>query len=680
MYSDGAHQTNNSDDWYSDEYDTYRAEHIAIGIRLGQRWCSVSCIEDGKVRDLIGKIPSLVTFTPNKTYYGTEAIRHSITNINNSIYQFFGLLGRKYNSKPVQQLIKHITYDIIQIDPSKHHQIPQYELVDEDIGIPIRFTSHSQPHIYSVIEIVSQFLEHIMRETEDRLGCAINHVAISVPNTFGQLQRLALLQAAKEVNIEPLRLVTSCLAASVCLRYHQIQQIHGTSSETTDEDDSKGEDIHAQDAYDYNNRPYTNESIKNGYYSNNKKNGYGSHYSGEKTAAKKKKKNRTTQNKCYLIADLSNIACSVSVIECVEKRHSEIVKVYHLLGTINYGIWRMINSFSLFVVKSFVDGYRGYYRPTMNMIEDKGAKRYVKSKYNYRNDVFVYKQLQQIEEIEMEEENSSDDDDEEEEDWTNTVNKNEALKCRFRSQMLCDTIIEHLHDQYKNEEVQIQYDKFYRSFSLQLILTSRTLHEIALNPFLFNMINCIDKILQEAKSNNKCKKIDECVLVGDGGNIPQVVALFGEYFNVNAELSSHHIVARGCAIVSAVDQELISTPISLDVLPQSIRMYDATNGKHNTLIIEAQNPCPCKKTVTRYTSKNNQSTYDMKFYEGESTNNKSCALIGVFQIINIPKRPKRETKIVIAVHLDRNCIMMVSAEDVTSKPPMQLTVIKLPNH
>eukprot|EP01083_Nonionella_stella_P261674 890660_1 len=103
------HRLHHSGDWsYHDpgDFDIYRAEKIAIGIRLGQKWCSVSCIEDGKIRDLISKIPSLVTFTQNETYYGADAIRHSITNITNSIYQFFGLLGNKYNDKFVQQLKK----------------------------------------------------------------------------------------------------------------------------------------------------------------------------------------------------------------------------------------------------------------------------------------------------------------------------------------------------------------------------------------------------------------------------------------------------------------------------------------------------------------------------------------------------------------------------------------------
>ena len=180
------------------------------------------------------------------------------------------------------------------------------------------------------------------------------------------------------------------------------------------------------------------------------------------------------------------------------------------------------------------------------------------------------------------------------------------------------------------------------------------------------------------KKKKKRIKIDECILVGDGGNIPEVVSLFSEYFNINQELSLQPIVARGCAIVAAVDQELIPSPISLDLLQFSIRMEDAVNNKdENTLIIESQTACPCKKTVTRYTYLNNQQTYSMKFYEGESNNNKLCKLIGIFEIRNIEKRPKRDTKMVIAIHIDRNCIMFVTAEDVTSKPPKQLNVVKL---
>merc|ERR1712129_290187 len=179
-----------------------------------------------------------------------------------------------------------------------------------------------------------------------------------------------------------------------------------------------------------------------------------------------------------------------------------------------------------------ISGYIDYYRPNLQLSQHKRTKRKrFRSPYRYKNDEIIYKQLQQIEDIERHEDDRSDIDIDD--DYVN-----EALKCRFRAQMLCDTVIEHLHDQYRDEEVQIHYEHFYRTFSLQLMLTTNTLHDIALNPFLFALMNKIDIMLQQCNV-----QIDECVLVGDGGRIPQAVALFNEYFNVNQTLATLPIVS-----------------------------------------------------------------------------------------------------------------------------------------
>jgi len=786
MFLPDGHRIDSSDDWSQQSREQWETEKVALGIRLGQVRCSVSCVENGQLRDLFPKIPSLVTFTSERTYYGQEAIKHSITNISNSVYQFLGLLGRRFEDKAVQQFARHCTYRVVQIDRTQHPQIPRYPLIDEDIGVPIQCTASSF-RIYTIIDIVSQFLQFIIREAQQRLGCRVHHVAISVPNTFGQLQRVALMQAAKEANIEPLRLVTSCMAASVCLRFHQIRAAQeGATSEPPD-DDHKEEVLHSvedgKEAVDYNNSPYTayrghSELGKNGYYHEDgihdahrslhhgHSNGhhYGhhhhDHHHAEQQRARRKRKKRGsgTRSRCYLVADLSNIGCSLSIVECKQKRHSDLVKVRFCSGSTSDGLWRMINAFSLFVVRSFVDGYKGYYRPhrldadhqpqtdafdrdglygpdghhgfsrsehdhhrerdrrakasrsrRRKRSRDRGRTRKRRafydsiSRYDYGHDVCVYDELQRIESIE-----TTESDPEELDrgrsppgDALNGVHgvhrvrgmngnvggsrssvdvyslDNEALKCRFRAQMLCDTIIEHLHDQYCNEEVQIHYEKFYRSFSLQLILTAQKLQQIALDPFLFSLTHCLDKILQQ---NGDELRIDECLLVGDGGNIPAVESLFGEYFELNAEAAMHSecVVARGCAVAAAIDVELVPSPICLDLLPHSIRMEDATNNGTDTncVVIAAQNPCPCKKTVKRYTYRKEQTTYSMRFYEGESNNNRLCELIGRFEIRNI-KRRKSTTQIVIAVHVDRNGIIMVSAEDVSASPPVPLTVVKL---
>lgn len=190
------HKLDSSDDWSFQSNDQWDTEidnigKVALGIRLGQVRCSVSYVENGEVRDLIPKMPSIVSFTRDRTYYGQEAQLQSISNISNSIYQFFGLLGRRFEDKSVQQFVKHCTYRLVKIDRTRYPQIPKYPLIDEDIGVPIQFTANATPHIYTVIDIVSQFLEYIISESQKQLGGRrIHHVAISVPNTFGQSQRV----------------------------------------------------------------------------------------------------------------------------------------------------------------------------------------------------------------------------------------------------------------------------------------------------------------------------------------------------------------------------------------------------------------------------------------------------------------------------------------------------------
>merc|ERR1719295_1776057 len=350
MYLPDGHKLDSSDDLTFQSNEQWDAENdrrdkVAIGIRLGQLRCTVSYVQNGELRDLIPRIPSLVTFTRDRTYCGTEAVKHSISNISNSIYQFFGLLGRRFEDKSVQQFARHCTYRLVKIDRTRHPQIPKYPLIDEDIGVPIQFTANATPHIYTVIDIVSQFLEHIIRECKCRLSERIDHVAISVPNTFGQSQRLALMQAAKEANIEPLRLVTSCMAASVCLQYHHTLRGHDTTSHDVHSDDYKEDatNHHDDSKVDYTNSPYTAyhgphdhhnghfSGSKNGYYNHhnghhhNQHNHYGQyhhhhHHHDDHRRKRRKRKKRKSRSRCYLVADLSNIGCSLSIIECKQKR------------------------------------------------------------------------------------------------------------------------------------------------------------------------------------------------------------------------------------------------------------------------------------------------------------------------------------------------------------------------
>lgn len=58
-------------------------------------------------------------------------------------------------------------------------------------------------------------------------------------------------------------------------------------------------------------------------------------------------------------------------------------------------------------------------------------------------------------------------------------------------------------------------------------------------------------------------------------------------------------------------------------------------------------------------------------------NKNTCELIGEYEIRKIEPRPKGLTRLVLAIHIDRNCIFMLSAEDGTVSPPVSLPVVRI---
>merc|ERR1712228_378722 len=148
-----------------------------------------------------------------------------------------------------------------------------------------------------------------------------------------------------------------------------------------------GDDVDDDDM-EQKNKEYDGLNRAYSYYSNHDRFDY-NEYNNATRKESKLHKNQNKKNKCFLIADLSNIACSLSIIECIQKRHSDIVKVHFISGNINCGIWRMINSFSLHVIESFIDGYIQYskeHRAQIKLSQKDDVNSRECDKYKYKND------------------------------------------------------------------------------------------------------------------------------------------------------------------------------------------------------------------------------------------------------------------------------------------------------
>ncbi|ETO17825.1 hypothetical protein RFI_19485 [Reticulomyxa filosa] len=617
-----------------------RSSSVAIGVYIGERWTYVSAFQEGVISDVIKKMPSVITFAKENTFFGHDAFKHSFNNIENTIYGFFALLGkrcrldRKYKGSE--------------------------GMMKENIGIPIRQSEESvgkkgrgsnenknsnQIIIYTPIQLVSMFLQHIVKESSQVLS-SYNNVSEENDVLYAlwiccTCISQALVHAAKLAKIENVRIpIVYCCWIKIATE----------------------EDMATQ---------------------------------AEKDFQKKKFPGKT------LIVDVSHMACSLAVVEAKTSRGgTEIVKVHSTAGSDLGGVGTILNDLSLHVVTRFVEQYQRHHEDNLHANDElssyakdngldtkhplddmnhlptehnaKQLKEIIKNnvikadvestnEITHRNNVDIgnerkrhndekkvvengniekvskhHKKLSMANRIlaqygslttlelsddyidknaslsngyngtkeEKEEElithwrrqsllngqkvcvsmtnsfylfntkkkqtliqwNENDDDTGNDENQIKKAFENyeksveqkkqdEAMKCRFRARMICASVLEHLHDKY-NKDISLHYDRFYGDYSLHLIMKLKTLEQLIIEPFVFEIRQQIDLLLQDTKET-EIHDLNTCIVTGDGAAIPAVSDCIEEYFDVNDSLKNKPVVSRGCALVCAGDLGVI---------------------------------------------------------------------------------------------------------------------------
>ena len=173
-----------------------------IGIDLGTTNSCVSVMEGGEaivINNAEGgrTTPSIVAVSENgERLVGQIAKRQSITNPENTVFGVKRLIGRKYDSREVQDDIKVLPYKIEKAS-------------NGDVMINIRGKQ------YSPAEISSFILANIKKYTEEYLGEKITDAVITVPAYFNDSQRQATKDAGKIAGLNVLRIINEPTAASL---------------------------------------------------------------------------------------------------------------------------------------------------------------------------------------------------------------------------------------------------------------------------------------------------------------------------------------------------------------------------------------------------------------------------------------------------------------------------------
>jgi molecular chaperone DnaK len=173
-----------------------------IGIDLGTTNSCVAILEHGDpvvIPNAEGSrtTPSVVAISESgERLVGQVAKRQAITNPENTIFSIKRLIGRKFNSKEVQDAMKHLPYKIV-------------EGGNGDAHVMIRGKE------YSPAEVSAMILTKMKQTAEDYLGEKVTDAVVTVPAYFNDSQRQATKDAGRIAGLNVLRIINEPTAASL---------------------------------------------------------------------------------------------------------------------------------------------------------------------------------------------------------------------------------------------------------------------------------------------------------------------------------------------------------------------------------------------------------------------------------------------------------------------------------
>lgn len=173
-----------------------------IGIDLGTTNSCVSVVEGGDpvvVPNSEGNrtTASMVGFTDSgERLVGQIAKRQAVTNPVNTVYAIKRLIGRKFDSKEIQQTLARSPYKIVSADNND----AWVECLDKQ---------------YSPQELSAIILKRMKETAEDYLGEEVSEAIITVPAYFDDAQRQATSDSGKIAGLEVLRIINEPTAAAL---------------------------------------------------------------------------------------------------------------------------------------------------------------------------------------------------------------------------------------------------------------------------------------------------------------------------------------------------------------------------------------------------------------------------------------------------------------------------------